>query len=304
MIFVASFIFVGPPAQAACAKISNFLPTAVQKIATIEKQSGTTDAEVIAKLRVKTDGTPEQIAAAKKKIRDDMEKEINNWQAQVENNYQQDAVNIFKTTVENAMDLREQQVDQATNTFWTAASPIMIQRHTIIANAQKSFNNSITPGISTRCWLAGQVNDLFRQVKTSGGSFRVSVQGVPKLTKQISDLTLIRKKATDAANNNFKATVDQARKVVQSFFPYQYPYPTPYQYQYEYQYEYQTPVYPYPTPTGTACEQMVFEIYWEQLFRAPDPDGFASWVGACENGMTQDQMVAAFMQTDEWKSKH
>ena len=49
----------------------------------------------------------------------------------------------------------------------------------------------------------------------------------------------------------------------------------------------------------------VWALYHEELYRDPDPEGAATWVGmAREHGWNAEQIRAAIRQSPEWHALH
>ncbi len=127
------------------------------------------------------------------------------------------AVDTFKATIANAVNVRRIAVDAAMTAYKNGVASSTSSRQTTVDTAKTNLRNAVDTAVSkakTDC--ASGVSDssarstFKNSVKAAKDQFNSAVKGSTGVKSQVEALAKIRKAAVEKAHSDFKATVDAA----------------------------------------------------------------------------------------------
>ena len=211
-----------------CTRMANSSFEINSKLTKAEDNRGSVRLDILAKLKQRKDVRAQEIQTKRDEAKTNFEKLITNLQAKATTDAEKTAVDVFKTSVANALTTRKTAVDAAVNTYQDALDALIGNREDVIKTAAATFKSAVTSAIATAkadCTAGtdpATVRTTFMaSLKSANEAFRsavqVKVQG--QNNQQIEALAKTRNDAIKAANNAFKQSLKQARDTLKTAFP-------------------------------------------------------------------------------------
>ncbi|HEV8601221.1 MAG TPA: hypothetical protein VGQ87_01330 [Patescibacteria group bacterium] len=209
-----------------CSGVSNIGSQLNAKLTQLETERGQNQTGILAQLKQRQDQRDQD----EQKLRDNAKTRFEDDTSQIEASATTDAekaaVATFKSTVESAMTTRKAAVDAAMQTFKTAQQQLVGTRQDAIKTAVTAYKNAVAAAITkaqldcTAHVASATVRQTFlSNLKTARTTFQEAIQGLDKIGQQMKILAQTRNEAVRAANQAFKATVEQARQTLKAAFP-------------------------------------------------------------------------------------
>jgi hypothetical protein len=211
-----------------CTRITNTSTDISSKLTKAEDNRGSVRLDILAKLKDRKDKRAVDIQAKRDEAKTNFEKLIANLTATATTDAQKNAIDVFKTTIENAMTTRKTAVDAAVKAYQDGLDALVGQREDTIKAAAATFKTAVSNAVTTAKSSCAAGTDpatvrttFMASLKTANEAFRsavqVKVQG--QNSQQIESLAKTRNDAIKAANDAFKQTVKQARDILKAAFP-------------------------------------------------------------------------------------
>lgn len=208
-----------------CDRITNVREDVSSKLNGLESDRAKSRTDILAKLKDRKGDREDDVEKMRDDAKQKFEDAIKKIEAEATTDAQIAALAEFKASVKVSQDTRKLAVDAAVKTFRSGVESLVGKRSDAIKAAAATLKSSILAAVAKAkadCVSGDPVTvraTLMASIQASLVDFRTVSQAVDKIGQQIKDLAATRNASIKAANQAFKASVEQARKTLKAAFP-------------------------------------------------------------------------------------